>query len=742
MSKPFAWLCSSTVALSALLIFLLEPMFAKMALPLLGGAANVWIAAMMFYQIALLIGYLYAHLLSRAPLRAQWLVHGLLCALALAALPVAIPQGWAPPADSNPAPALFAMMSLAIGAPFVLLSATASLVQNWFALAQPGENPYRLYAFSNAGSFLGLIAYPLGVEPGLALSAQAHWWSFGYVAVALLLFAVGFVAQQAPQAEKTAEAPLEKIPAARVAGWIMLAAAPSSLLLSFTNFLTVDVGSLPLLWVIPLAIYLATFILAFSSRGEFFAEASRRYYPILAISGVVALIPVFALTAPTAIAMMAVYLAIYGFAALGCHAELARRKPEPRQLTFFFLAVSFGGALGGVFNTLVAPLIFKDIVEFPLGLILAAWLISGDSKAPAKAWIFAGVAAAVAALAILWPQDASEGAESSLVFRLALVGVLLPLFAIRAQRAPLAAGLLACLGLALFLPTSARLVYAERNFYGVNRVRDLDAARLRRMEHGDTIHGLAALDAGERLVTLGYYNPAGGLAETTLAIHAGKQAPRIALVGLGAGEMVCIGEKGWTYDLYEIDPGVIRIAGDPALFPFLSDCPAGHKVIQGDGRLKLREAAPASYDQIILDAFTSDSIPTHLLTREALAEYMQKLKPGGVLTLHLSNRYFSLAPVVAAEARELDLAGAVHLSAPKTIGPNKLPVMGTLVVNLSRDAQALAPLREKGWSRLRPVAGIESWSDDWSNVLSALILPGHELQTGEDVAGLRGSLVE
>jgi spermidine synthase len=211
-------------------------------------------------------------------------------------------------------------------------------------------------------------------------------------------------------------------------------------------------------------------------------------------------------------------------------------------------------------------------------------------------------------------------------------------------------------------------------------------------------------------------------------------------VGLGAGEMVCIGEKSWSYDLYEIDPGVIRIASDPAFFPFLKECPTSHRVIQGDGRLKLREAPARSYDQIILDAFTSDSIPTHLLTREALAEYFGKLKPGGVLTLHLSNRYFSLAPVVAAEARSLDLVGAVHVSAARAIGPRKLPVMATLVVNLARETATLAPLREKGWSRLRPVAGLNGWSDDWSNVLGALILPGHEIETGEDLADLRNTL--
>ncbi len=746
MSWPFTLLCSMTVAASAFLVFLLEPMFAKMVLPLLGGAANVWIAATMFYQVALLIGYLYAHVSSFLPLRLQWPLHGLLGLAALLVLPVAVPHGWTPPGDGNPAPALFLMMAGAIGAPFVVLSASASLAQRWFALARPRENPYSLYAISNAGSFVALIAYPLVVEPHFSLSAQAHDWSYGYAAVVAALFLVGGIACRAPAPglATAPAAPEAPIPARLVLRWILLAAVPSSLLLSFTSFLTVDVGSLPLLWVLVLALYLATFIIAFSGKSETFGAPARLYYPIFMVGGCIGLTSVFTKVAPTSAPMMAVYLACYVAAAMGCHSELARLKPSASRLTFFFLAVSLGGALGGMFNSLLAPRIFTDIVEFPLGLVLAGLLIRADAPSSrGRNYAIAALAAGLVVLAISWPEPADpEEIGYVLTYRGLLAAATLALIFIRSDRRALAAGVAACLGVALCLPSSQRLVFAERNFYGVNRVRDLAASDLRRMEHGDTIHGLLALDSEHRLTPLGYYNPKGGLAQSALALNLGRPEPKIALVGLGAGEMVCIGGQDWRYDIYEIDPGVIRIASDAALFPFLRDCAASHRIIQGDGRLRLRSAPDGEYDQIIVDAFTSDAIPTHLLTREALAEYMAKLKPDGVLTLHLSNRYFNLAPVVEAEARDLGLSSLGHLSPGSAIGPSKLPVFPTLAVNLSRDASRLAPLAAAGWRRLRPVAGSQGWTDNWSNVLGALMWSGAPTDPFEDVAELRGPLAE
>ena len=741
MKSTPALLYASTAALSAFLLFLLEPMFAKMILPLLGGAANVWITAMMFYQVMLLVGYGYAHASSALTPRRQWLLHCALSALALIALPIAIPAGWTPPATGNPAWAQVAMMALAIGAPFAILSATAPLIQRWFSFARPGDNPYVLYAFSNAGSFAALIAYPALVEPGFTLSTQRALWSGGYVLLAAAMAAVGFISARSPGA--LAQPELQASPAvspapppswATIGRWLALAAVPSSLMLSTTSFLSTDIASIPLLWVIPLGLYLATFIVAFSGKSEAAGRIATKYYPILLIPLCIMMAPVLGKSNSNQTMTLPLHLSAFFFAALMCHCELSRLKPDASRLTLFFFIVSLGGAIGGVFNSLVAPVIFPDIYEYPLGLAMAAALAPAAGVSYSLGSIgLALVAGACAAFAEWIPEPADmNDATYVLTYRSLLVTGALLLLAVRRFPASLGAGVASFLAAAIIVPSSTNLIFAERNFYGVNRVRENVQLGVRMMEHGTTVHGLMALDARHRLTPLGYYNPLGGLAETTQVLGRSVKEPTIAVVGLGAGEMVCNGEASWRYDFYEIDPGVTQIASDKTLFPFLAECATRHRHILGDGRLMLRQAADGAYDEVMIDAFTSDSIPVHLLTRDALSEYMRKVKPGGMLVLHLSNRYFSLAPIVAAAAHDMGLAGAARLRAGDVVEGTQLPIYGTLVVALSRSTTALEPLFDMGWARLRPVPGVAAWTDDWSNLLATVMLPGGSPSAWED----------
>ena len=712
-----------TAATSACLLFLLEPMFAKLILPRMGGAANVWIAAMMFYQVTLLAGYLYAHLSSSLSLRNQWLLHIVLTVVAMAALPVAVPTDWIPASEGNPAWSLTLMMATAIGAPFAILSATAPLIQRWFALARPQDNPYMLYAFSNVGSFVALIAYPVVVERQLKLTQQTYVWSILYVGLAAAVALVGWLAARERPVIAQAVVPLPDQPLdwLQMGRWLVLSAIPSSLMLSTTSFIATDIASIPLLWVIPLGLYLLTFIIAFSAKSHSAGALAGRLFPIFLVALCVTFVSVLGKSNVNPATTLPLHLTTFFLAALVCHCELSRSKPGAARLTLFFLIVALGGALGGILNSLVAPVAFNDIYEYPIGLVLASFMLPAAGVRFTKTALALAILAGLAAAASEWLPEPSN--PNDLIFALTYKGLLLAgavlLIIIRRYPTALAVGVAAYLASAFIVPNSSSLIYAERNFYGVNRVRDNLQLGLRQMEHGTTVHGLMALDEAHRHVPLGYYNPKGGLAETALMIGKKVPAPHFAIIGLGAGQMVCNGNASWTMDFYEIDPGVVQIAQDKALFPFLDECAPKTSVKLGDGRLKLKNAPDSSYDSVIIDAFTSDSIPMHLLTQEALAGYVAKLKPEGVLTLHVSNRYFNLVPVAAAEAKALGLFGAVRLRNASLVEGTQLPIYATLVITLAKSENALADLLNNGWQKLETTPGVQPWTDEKSDILSS-----------------------
>jgi spermidine synthase len=729
---------SFTLFISALLLFWLEPMFGKMILPLLGGSPAVWITAMLFYQLALLIGYSYAHATSRwlSPTK-QALIHLGLLLFALSLLPIAVPSGWAPPTEVNPAPWLLCLLTVALGAPFVLLSATTPMVQRWFATTSHPQaaNPYFLYSVSNAGSLAGLYVYPLLLEPTLRLAEQSHAWSIGFVALTILVAVSASLAwrYQAAAAAIPKDGAAVSEPAAssetigwrRLLHWIVLAFAPSSLMLSVTSFITTDIAAIPLMWVVPLSLYLLTFIIAFARKPVISSRFAGWLQPFLVIPLCIALVSVLGKTGVSPLYFLPLHLAVFFISALVCHFELARLRPSASNLTKFFLALSFGGALGGVLNVLVAPFLFNDVYEYPLGLALACLLCPWPEESiwRRKPAIVAAVVACLCVVAAELMGRPDEGASdfSPLTFKLLLALGAISLFVTRRQPVWFAAGVGMYLLSSIVVPSSRELLFADRDFFGVIRVRVSPDHTYRMFEHGTTVHGMQALDADHHLEPLSYYSKYGGLGQALTALSRTKADAKIGIIGLGAGSLVSYGQPDWRYTLFEIDPGVAKAATNPQLFTFLSDGVHHSEIILGDGRLSMQKMPASYFDAIILDAFSSDVIPLHLLTEEAIRLYLDKLAPGGMIVFHLSNRYFNLAPIVASTARDLGLVSLMRVSPAGTIEGTTLPYYASIVAVLARKPEDFGALADmQGWKPITLKPGAKSWTDDHSNLLQAL----------------------
>jgi len=714
----------------AALLFAVEPMFARMVLPLLGGSPAVWNTAMVFYQAVLLAGYAYAHAsTSRLGVRRQAAWHLAILLIPLAFLPIAIPAGWAPPAEDNPTPGLLAVLLLAVGVPFFAVSTTGPLLQTWFAATghRRSRDPYFLYTASNAGSLLALVSYPVWIERHLRLAEQSRLWMWGYWALALLVgaCAIGLwrTAPTSPDAPAApSDPPSPPPPWRRRLRWVFLAFAPSSLMLGVTSYLSSDVAVVPLLWIAPLALYLATFVIAFARGGG----APRALLVRLLAVFVVALVLILDLQAVQPIGpLMAVHLAGFFIAALLCHSELAADRPAAEHLTEFYLWVSFGGALGGVFNALLAPLFFDTIAEYPVALVLcclAAWRPSQEAgrsrSAVAGDWIGPALLGAAAAGAILLLQSggaAATVASPRVVFGAAVL--VLYLFSRRPLRFALGAAALLLAG-TFYRGDHGRVLLAERSFFGVHRVALDPTGRFHQLIHGRTLHGMQSLDPARRHEPLTYYHrsgPAARVAEA-FASEAGKS---VGVVGLGAGSLAALAQPGqrWTY--YEIDPVVVRLARDPRFFTFLRDAAAPPRIVLGDARRSLAAETTTRFDLLVLDAYSSDAIPVHLVTREALALYLSRITSGGVLAFHISNLHLDLEPVFANLARD---AGCACLTCDDTVvsagelAAGKAPSVWLV---MARRAEVLAPLAgDRRWRLARGDPGQAVWTDDYSSILS------------------------
>ena len=732
---------------SAALLFLVEPMMAKMALPLLGGAPAVWNACLVFYQATLLAGYLYAYAVTKWLRRhAQIVLQATLALVPLAVLPLHIPVGWEPPTESSPVLWVFAMLAVTVGLPFFLLSSSTPILQRWFSQSghKQANDPYFLYAASNAGSLVGLLAYPLLLEPALRLSAQSHLWSYGYALFLVMTAACGAMVWRTRAGKTFAEAaPREVITKTEPNAvwpqrlrWIALAFVPSSLMMGVTSALTTDVPAIPLFWVLPLAFYLLSFVLVFAKRPPVPHEGLVRRMPFLIL---IALVPTaFKITFPL-IALILLYLLILFAVALMCHGQLARSRPDVSRLTEFYLWISFGGVLGGIFNALVAPVVFSTVVEFPLALIFAALLrppVDEESMTPAKAvkmkrndWLLP--IALGLSMAAVFTVLAHAGVQLGRPLRILIFGSSI-VWCLSFGKRPLrfAAGVAALLAASsLYTPEVGQVLHAERNFFGVLRVTNSPDGRLRYLIHGATIHGAQSLDAAESREPLTYYTRSGPAGDILAAMQAKKhygnagemRIARWAVVGLGAGSMACYlrPEESLTY--FEIDPLVERFARDPRYFTYLRECAPSAQIVLGDARLKLRDAPDSGYDLIVLDAFSGDMIPMHLMTKEALTLYVRKLAPGGMVAFHISNLYLRLAPTLGAMAHDSGLVCLMKkdIAVSQTqASAGKLPSQWLVMARNRDDLGALAA--DPGWTPVDVPPGTQAWTDDYSNLLRVI----------------------
>lgn len=721
---------ATTILVSAVLLFAVQPLFAKMVLPQLGGAPSVWSVAMVFFQAMLLAGYAYAHLLTRfIPGWPSALVHLGVMVAALFALPLAIASGWGQPPPEREALWLVGLFAASIGLPFFALSANGPLLQAWFARTPhpAARDPYFLYAASNAGSFLALISYPLLIEPFTRLGDQTRFWSIVFMVLIGLIavcgaFLVRFSAGVKSDMPMTKTAP----PSWREAAtWVALAAVPSGLLIAVTAHLSTDVAAVPLMWVVPLALYLATFVFVFQSRPILRHRWMVAIEPALIVA-LVALI-VFDLS-KYLIAAIALNLAAFFVIAMVCHGELARRRPAADHLTAFYLWLSFGGMLGGLSAGLIAPNLFSWVAEYPLLIVFAILCRPGLSapRTPMAAALWIVLLALV--LLIVWqPLQLRMPIEQN-VYR-AGMAVLLAASLVFWRR-PLALGVLVALALIVARANDEESLQRQtiRSFFGVHKISDTADGEYRVLLHGTTIHGAQKLRDGDgnpiegRPEPLTYYHVTSPMAQTIAAVRAQLGRPiRAAIVGLGTGSLACYAEPNDTWRFYEIDNAVVRFSRDHSRFTFLRDCAPQSEIVIGDARLTLAAHSGEPYDVIIVDAFSSDAVPVHLLTREAVGVYMSKLAPGGLLALHVSNRHLELASVATGVAAANGLASLVNEGENGEVDDAEYRFSSTVVV-AARSESDLAALAEKeGWSDGEVDPSQWVWTDDYTNVVGAII---------------------
>jgi len=730
--KPFY---AFTLFLSAFLLFAAQPMIGKALLPLLGGGPSVWNTAMLFFQVLLLAGYAYAFILSKIPsLKVQGLLHlGLLIGAAALSLPLALKPDSLPPAD---APRLWQLMTMCsmIAAPFFILSATAPLLQRWFSLTDHPEAhaPYTLYTASNTGSFLALFLYPFSIERLLRLGEQASWWTYGYAALAIACIAV-FIASfrnRPPMQtviDDTSETDIKPSFKDRL-GWVFLAFIPSSLMLGYTTFVTTDVTSAPLFWIVPLALYLASFIMAFAADPWLKLETTRSLQATFILFF---LWFIMVGVGSSRMTILIIHGGLFFLTALMCHQELARRKPSPRYLTEFFLFLSLGGALGGFFNSIIAPLIFKLPYEYPLVIILGVFArFMYDNQSLKSALHSAGAmfkrgSGTTTIDFVKFPGLIVLGASTALIDSpaynvLIATIVVIGAFSLNERRWAFALTLALIFLSKPLIPWDVMTTKMQisRNYYGVHMVED--APPVRKMTHGTTVHGAQALDPEYATTSITYYHKQSGAQDLFEALGQKAGAQKVAALGLGIGSVACFSKTERSFDFYEIDPAVVKIAQDERLFTYLRDCKSPYKIIMGDARQKLAEAPDQSYDMIFADVFSSDNVPVHILTQEAIALYLTKLKPDGLLVFHTSNRYFNLEPEIALIADKIGIPHRYRLSQGSVIDATDLPAYPTKYIVLTQNKDALRYLDERNWITIDLPLKLEPWSDDYANLLRAI----------------------
>jgi len=715
-------LFASAVFSSAALVFVLEPMIAKLILPSLGGAAAVWNTCLAFFQVALLIGYSYAHLLQRvASLRQQTLIHGAVLLAAALVLPLKVSGALGPPDTAQPVFWLIGVLTLSIGLPFAALSATAPLLQAWYARLDMGEeekpNPYVLYAASNLGSLIALLAYPTLFEPFLRLGSQAGGWSLAYGAFVVMIAHVAWVVRlrgEGGVALAPTAAPAQRTSWRARLSWLALAAIPSSLMLGVTSYISTDIASAPFLWIIPLALYLLSFIIAFQSKPLIKPETA---LPLQSLALALCILS-YAMPVPVFTLQILLHLAGFFLTALVCHQTLVAQRPDPARLTEFYLTLSAGGVVGGMFNAFLAPVIFTIVLEYPLVLALAAlvrpWGKEGLTRARIL-WLALGLAAAVGLPFVVKLMGFGLAAKACLAVTLTAAILV-------RDRAPAYGALIVTLliGGQLSRPHE-NVLDTIRGFFGVVRVVHSDElGGMRTMSHGTTLHGAQAEAPALHCHPLIYYTPATPMGQVFQDMTGRSTPLNIGVVGMGAGSVAAFTRPGDHLRFFEIDPNVIRFATDPSKFSYIKGCAQGTiDWILGDARISLMREPAAQLDLLLVDAFASDSVPTHLLTVEAMRLYLSKIKPDGIVIMHLSNRHLDLMPPVAAIAEAAGGVARARRSRPAKFDPIMNPPEDAVIV--AHNEKALAHFAaDPAWVKA-DAAGTRVWTDDYTNLLGALI---------------------
>jgi hypothetical protein len=670
---------ASTIFVSAFLLFLVQPLIAKQVLPWFGGSAAVWSTCLVFFQFVLLLGYAYSDLVSRklAP-RVQAMVHTALLVASLLVLPVIASPAWKPTGDQDPSLRILGLLIATIGLPYLLLSTTGPLLQSWFARARPSQTSvYRLFALSNAASLIALLSYPFLIEPWVSVRVQSLGWSAGYALFVTLCAVCAWIGLRRVAAGATAEgataaapgvgdAPAASPGARAYLLWIVLSGMATALLLAVTNHITHDVASVPFLWLLPLTLYLLSFIFSFEGRGWY----SRRWFllPLLALVAAMA----WSLQEGRNLRDMKESVALFCAGLFVCcmffHGELADSKPAPAHLTRFYLAISLGGTLGGILIAFVAPRVFTTYYEFPLILVLTLVIAMVLMRRNRVLLVVIACTAAFAGYEVYHYAQKLSGSA----------------------------------------------IYGTRSFYGVLKVQDRGTgdAAVRQLMHGIILHGEQSLVAAKRAIPTTYYGPTSGVGRTIKALA--DRPIRVAVVGLGTGTIAAYGKAGDVYRFYEIDPRVVSVAR--TYFSYLGDSAARVETVLGDARLSMEREAPQQYDVIVLDAFSSDSIPVHLITREAMAVYLKHLNPGGVIAFHISNRFLSLAPVLWKIGQEASLNVSWVVD-----GARDSEISYTEWVLVSREQSLLArPEIAAATRAVQDIPGLRVWTDESNNLFRIL----------------------
>jgi spermidine synthase len=738
----------AALMLSAALLFLVQPMIAKMILPTLGGAAAVWTTCMLFFQGMLLAGYAFTYVsASFLAIERQRAVHLLLLFLALLVLPTSVGQRDLEqvPSGANPVGWLLRILVTSTGLPLFVLAATSPVLQNWYARTTNvgADDPYFLFAASNIGSLLGLIGYPLLVEPNFRLAQQGWLWTCGYGMLAILTLGCVAISARGPGARRGMEESsgegdvpaaerdirLDALTMSRRALWVSRAFVPSSLMLGVTTYLTTDVAAVPILWMIPLSLYLLTFVLAFARRSTSPSRITGRALSLVTVPLLIA--TVTEATHPAWL-LLPLHLLMFVLAAASCHFELARDRPTTAHLAEYYFWISLGGMLGGVFNALVAPFIFRGVTEYPLAMVLACSLrpkVLHDEKVPAAHWLDLGLGVCLAALVITSGTAAQDLGVTPGRTRTLLVYLAPALLCYRSVQEPVrfGIGLAGILLGSFFVPgTQGELLQAQRNFFGVLRVTLDSEGGFHQLVHGNTIHGRQSLDPVDHAEPMSYYHRNGPLGQLFAAYVASSTPPRVAVIGLGAGVMAAYAAPNQEWTFYEINPAVAELATDPRFFTFLRDCRAREKprIVLGDARLRLREAPSSHYGLIVLDAFSSDAIPVHLLTRDAVARYVEHLAANGFLAFHVSSRLLDLRPILGDLAQDAGLVAYVRDDVEADLESLERGQDPSRWVVMARAETDFGLLRfEHRWERLSGESRSRVWTDDFSNVIAAIRLP-------------------